>query len=86
MIDAKAAAATLGAAIAGLVWLVLGKTVLDGWSPEDMAAGLGFSASILAFVLGYLVPNLTSRLRESGAILNPNDDAPALPPGGQEVI
>jgi hypothetical protein len=65
-IDPKAAAGTLGAAIAGLGWFLLAKFDVGGigdWSTEDIVTATGFSTVILTFVLAYLIPNEASAER-----------------------
>jgi hypothetical protein len=56
-VSPKVTFAALGAAISTIIWTVLGLTVLKDL-PEPVLAGLnGATATILAFILGWVVPD-----------------------------
>lgn len=62
-IDPKAAAGALGAALGGLLWFLLAQFDVGGigdWTTDAIATATGFTVTILAFVLAYLVPNASS--------------------------
>lgn len=66
MIDPKAAAGALGAAIGGLFWFLMAQFDVGGvgdWTTEALATATGFTTTILAFVLAYLIPNEASKAR-----------------------
>jgi putative Ca2+/H+ antiporter (TMEM165/GDT1 family) len=52
----KVGAAALGAALATLLWILLGAYVTTKLSKEAIAALTGATSTIFAFALGYLVP------------------------------
>lgn len=68
-IDSKVGASTLGAAAATLIWTLLAAFIpevserLDG---ETLAVVVGATATIVAAVLGYLVPNEASPVPGDG--------------------
>lgn len=66
MIDPKAAAGTVGGALALLVWTLLASFVeaIRDMPPETLATCVAATATIATAFLAYVTPNLASRLRE----------------------
>ena len=69
MIDPKAAAGTMGGALALLVWTILAAFVdaVHDLSPETLVTLTGATATVLTGLLAYFTPNLASKLLERGA-------------------
>lgn len=51
----KVTASALAAALSTLLWFVLTKTVVEGLTDAEVAAVTGATATVLAFLLGYIV-------------------------------
>lgn len=66
MIDPKAAAGTVGGALALLVWTLLASFVeaIRDMPAETLATCVAATATIATAVLAYLTPNLASMLRK----------------------
>lgn len=65
-IDAKAGAGTIGAALNGLLWFLLGRLVLDTWTAEEITTAAGFSGVLIVAALAYMIRNEASPLRGDG--------------------
>lgn len=67
-IDPKVAAGGVGAAAATLLWILLATFVpaVAAMSAEALATVTGATATILAAILGYLVPNAASPVKGDG--------------------
>ena len=78
MIDAKAAAGTIGAAAATLLWTLLAALVdrVADLGPETLATVTGATAILLAGVLAYRTPNAASPIP---ADLRPGSVEPVSP-------
>lgn len=72
-IDSKAAAGTIGAAVAVLVWTLLAAFVdaVKEMDPQALATASTATATILAAVLAYLTPNEASPLPGDGVGASP---------------
>lgn len=73
-IDPKAAVGGVGAAAATLLWLLLAAfvpAIKDNMDAAAIAAATGATATIVGFVLAYLVPNGNPAL-----VKNPTGDYP----------
>ena len=54
-VSPKVTASTLAAAITTIVWFFLGMTIAEDLDADQVAALTGATATILAFVLGYVI-------------------------------
>lgn len=79
MIDPKAAAGTVGGALALLVWSLLAAFVdaVAAMNPETLVLVTGATATVFTAVLAYCVPNLGSKVTE--AIVKSMHDRSGLP-------
>lgn len=77
MIDSKVSASAVGGANATIIWTLLAAFVdkIGTLAPETLASLTGASAIVLAFVLGYLVPNAASPAPGDGVGPAPSDVA-----------
>lgn len=77
MIDSKVSASAVGGASATITWTLLAAFVdkIGTLAPETLASLTGASAIVLAFVLGYLVPNAASPAPGDGVGPAPSDVA-----------